>query len=75
MALVLAAAVSLVLAVVFGGVFVWQHLLLDVMLLGYVALAARMGAVERERASKVTNLQLVGRNEGQPSYLRAVGER
>lgn len=75
MALVMAAVVSLVLAVVVGGVFVWQHLLIDAFLVGYVALAARMGAIERERSSKVTNLRVVGSNEGQPSYLRAVGDR
>lgn len=75
MALVMAAVVSLVLAVIFGGVFVWQHLLIDAFLIGYVALAARMGAIERERGSKVTNLRVVGSNEGQPSYLRAVGDR
>lgn len=75
MALVMAAVVSLVLAVVVGGVFVWQHLLIDALLIGYVVLAARMGAIERERASKVTNLRVVGSNDGQPSYLRAVGER
>ena len=73
---VMAAAVSLVLAVVFGGVFVWQHLLIDVLLLAYIGLAARMGAVERERSAKVTNLRVVGgQNSGSPSYLRAVGER
>ncbi len=75
MALVMAALISLVLAVAIGGVFVWQHLLLDVLLFGYVALAARTGAIERERSSKVTSLRIVGSNEGQPSYLRAVGDR
>jgi Mg2+/citrate symporter len=75
MALLMAAVVSLVLAVTVGGVFVWQHVLIDALLVGYVVLAARMGAIERERASKVTNLRVVGSNEGQPSYLRAVGER
>jgi hypothetical protein len=76
MAFVIAAVVSLVLAVVFGGAFVWQHLLIDALLVGYVALAARMGALERERSAKVTNLHLVGgQNAGSPSYLRAVGER
>lgn len=75
MALVMAAVVSLVLAVAVGGVFVWQHVLIDVLLVGYVALASRMGAIESERGSKVTNLRVVGSNEGQPSYLRAVGDR
>ncbi len=75
MALVMAAVVSLILAVMVGGVFIWQHLLIDALLVGYVVLAARMGAIERERASKVTNLRVVGSNEGQPSYLRAVGDR
>ena len=75
MALVMAVLVSLVLAVAFGGSFVWQHILLDILLIGYVAIAARVGAVERERAAKVTNLRVVGRNDAQPSYLRAVGER
>ena len=76
MAFVIAAVVSLVLAVLFGGAFVWQHLLIDALLVGYVALAARMGALERERSAKVTNLHLVGgQNAGSPSYLQAVGER
>ena len=75
MAFVMAAVASLVLAVVFRGVFVWQHLLIDGLLLAYVAVAARMGAMERERSAKVTNLRVVGQNSGSPSYLRAVGER
>ena len=75
MALVMAALVSLVLAVTLRGVFVWQHLLIDVLLVAYVGLAARMGAIERERGSKVTNLHVAGTNTGQPAYLRAVGER
>ena len=76
MALVMAAFVSLVLAVAFRGAFVWQHILLDILLVAYVAVAARVGAIERERAAKVTNLQIVGgRNHAQPSYLRAVGDR
>lgn len=80
MALVIAAVVSLGLAVTAGGIFVWQHLLLDALLIGYVALAARTGALERERAAKVTNLRVVGSNgsssnAAQPSYLRAVGQR
>lgn len=76
MALVMAAVVSLALAVVFGGAFVWQHLLIDVLLVGYVVVAARVGAIERERASKVTNLRLVGgQNQGPAPFLRAVGDR
>jgi len=76
MALVMAAVVSLFLAVVFRGAFVWQHLLIDGMLVAYVVVAARVGAIERERASKVTNLHVVGgQSQGQPPYLRAVGDR
>ena len=75
MALVMAAVVSLVLAIAFGGPFIWQHVIIDVMLVAYVALAARVGAIERERGSKVTSLPVMGSNDGQPSYLRAVGER
>jgi Mg2+/citrate symporter len=75
MAFVMAAVVSLVLAVAFRGVFVWQHLLIDGLLVAYVALAARMGAMERERSAKVTSLRVVGQNPGSSSYLRAVGER
>ncbi len=63
-------------ALVFGGAFVWQHLLIDGLLLAYVVVAARMGALERERSTKVTNLRVVGgQNTGSPSYLRAVGDR
>lgn len=76
MALVMAAIVSLLLAVVFGGAFVWQHLLIDALLVGYVIVAARIGAAERERAAKVTDLRIVGgQNSDRPSYLRAVGDR
>jgi len=75
MALVMAALVSLVLAVAVGGVFIWQHVLIDVLLVGYVLLAARMGAIERERGSKVTNLPVMNTSGAQPSYLRAVGDR
>ncbi len=76
MALVMASVVSLGLAVVFGGAFVWQHILIDVFLVAYVVVAARIGALERERASKVTNLRLVGgQNQGPAPFLRAVGER
>ena len=73
---VIAAMVSLVLAVAVGGSFIWQHLLLDVTLVGYVYYAARAGAAERERSAKVTNLRVVGgRSMAQPTFLRAVGER
>ena len=75
MALVMAAVVSLLLGLVLGGIFWWQHLLLDVLLVGYVALAARIGAAERERANKVTSLRLVGAEESSVRHLRAVGER
>jgi hypothetical protein len=73
---VIAAVVSLVLAVVVGGVFVWQHLLIDGLLVGYVVYAARAGALERERSSKVTSLRVVSaRPASQPPFLRAVGDR
>ncbi len=76
MALVMAAVVSLALAVVFGGAFVWQHLLIDALLVAYVVIAARVGSIERERASKVTSLRLVGgQNQGPAPFLRAVGDR
>ncbi len=73
---VLAAFVSLVLAVLVGGVFVWQHLLIDLSLVGYVVYAARAGSLERERSAKVTILRVVGnRSQAQPTFLRAVGDR
>ena len=76
MGFVMAAGVSLVLAVVLGGAFVWQHLLIDAALLTYVFYAARAGAAERERAAKVTELRLVGpQSTVQPTFLRAVGDR
>ena len=69
--------VSLGLAVVLGGIFVWQHLLIDALLVVYVAYAARAGALERERNRKVTNLHAVPTGLVRPEtpYLRAVGDR
>ncbi len=51
-----AVAVSLLLAVVFRGIFIWQHLLLDAVLAGYLVLASRAGANETMRLQKVTYL-------------------
>ncbi len=72
---VIAAVVSLVLAVVIGGIFIWQNLIIDAALVGYVYYAARAGAIEREQAAKVTNLRIVGnRRSSKPAFLRAVGD-
>lgn len=75
LALVMAAVVSGVLALTAGGLFVWQHLLIDVLLVGFVVMAARVGAIERERRAKVTNLRVVGSTAVPTQHLRAVGDR
>ncbi len=70
---VMAAVISLGLAIAFRGAFVWQHLLIDGMLAVYVYYAARAGALETERSKKVTSLRAVP--SARPTYLRAVGDR
>ena len=74
---VMATAASLVLAIAFGGIFVWQHLMIDAFLVGYVAFAARAGALEHERSAKVTNLRVVPNTPAAvpAPFLRAVGDR
>ena len=74
MALVISVAVSAVLAVALQGIFIWQFGLLTFMLLGYLGLAARAGAHEAERGSKVTYLT-AGRAESKPVQIQAVGDR
>jgi hypothetical protein len=73
MALVLSVMVSAVLAAVMQGIFVWQLGLLGLMLVTYFGLAARAGAYEAERGSKVTYLN-AGRTSN-PVQIQAVGER
>jgi hypothetical protein len=73
LALVIATVVAAVLAVVLRGIFVWQLSLLFVLLLAYVLLAARAGARELERGSKVTYLHST--SERRPVQIQAVGER
>ena len=73
LALGISAVVSLILAVIWGHPFVYQHLVLDVLLVGYIALAAKAGAAQRERGSKVTVLKLE-RTEA-PAFARAANGR
>lgn len=73
MALVIAVVVSAVLAIALQGIFVWQVGLLAIMLLGYVGLAARAGAYEAERGTKVAYLNADRTNS--PVQIQAIGER
>lgn len=81
LALLIAAGISLLLAIVFRGVFIWQHLLIDGLLIGYTVLAARAGANENMRRQKVTYLDTSsgGSTALGPSrpvgYARAAGDR
>lgn len=69
LALAIAAVVSLGLAVFVGGVFVVQHIVIDVMFVVYVAMAARAGAAQQERGAKVT---ILGRDQiSNPVYAKA----
>ncbi len=54
----IAAVVSLVLAIVFRGAFVVQNLIIDVLLVAYTVMAARVGGVQREQGAKVTMLNV-----------------
>ncbi len=69
LALVFAAVVSLGFAVALGGIFVAQHLLIDVLLVGYVAAASRAGSLETERRQKVSYLGDASESV-RPAYLR-----
>lgn len=73
MALIIAAVVSLGLAVAFRGVFIVHHLLMDALLVGYMLLAARAGAMESERQAKVSYLT-PNRPAASPISIRAVSE-
>ena len=73
LALLLSTVIAGILAIVLQGIFVWQVTLLFVMLLGYVALAARAGAHESERGSKVTYLNTAVENR--TVQIQAVGDR
>ncbi len=72
MALVIAAVVSLVFAIIWRGLFIWNHLIMDALLIGYALLTARMGAIATERA-KVTYLAPAPRNAAM--NIKAVAER
>jgi hypothetical protein len=74
LALGFAVVVSLVLAVAFRGIFIWQHILLDLLFVGYVVLASRAGANELARSQKVTYLGST--TQRRPNeYAKAVGDR
>ena len=74
LALVLAAVVSLGLALAMRGIFVAQHLLIDVLLVGYVVAAARAGSLETERREKVSYLGEAN-DSVSPAYLRTGSDR
>ncbi|MEZ5341904.1 MAG: hypothetical protein R2706_10775 [Acidimicrobiales bacterium] len=69
LALVIAAVVSAGLALVAGGIFVAQNLLLDVALVGYVVAAARAGSAEAERRNKVAYIGAPNESLS-PAYAR-----
>ncbi len=74
LALCISVVVSLVLAIAFRGVFIAQHLLMDALLLGYIVLAARAGALEADRATTVTYLTPKPA-QNNAMYIQAVNER
>ena len=73
LALGLSVVVAAILALVFGGLFVGQLVVLAVALASYVGLAAMAGAREAERGAKVRYLN-AGRTV-EPARVRAVAER
>lgn len=74
LALVIAAVVSLGFAVALGGIFVAQNLFIDVLLVGYLAAAARAGSLETERRQKVSYLGDTSESV-RPAYLRTGSDR
>ena len=74
LALVIAAVTSLGLAVVFGGVFVTLHLVMDVLLVSFLGLAA-VASRPRERSATVVRLRPARPLTMQPRYARVAGER
>lgn len=69
----IATVVSLFCAVFFGGIFVVQNVVIDVLLVAYVVMAARAGAAQHERGAKVTRLNV--ENIPNPVYARAANGR
>ena len=70
-----AVLVSLAGAALIGGVFVFVHILIDIVALGYVVMLARLKRVQDERAQKVRTLPVVtqrGRS-AEPVLLRSSG--
>lgn len=63
-----AAAITLVLTVLMGGVALWFHLLADVLVAGYVFLLVQIRRTEAERAAKVRFLP-TARPAPQPAAL------
>jgi hypothetical protein len=68
LALCISAVTSLLLGVAFGGVFWALHIVMDVLVVGFVGLAARAGAIEWEQRQKVTYLQDYDRGEQPVDY-------
>lgn len=75
LALLMAAGTSLVLALLFQGIFWWQNLLLDALLIGYTVMAARAGAAEQLRTQNVTYLGSSMQQHDDSGYARAAGDR
>ncbi len=72
--LVMAAGASFVIALVMNGIFWWQHLLLDAVLVGYIVVASRAGAAENMRSQNVSYLG-ANQQSGGGGFARAVGDR
>lgn len=73
MALAICVVVSAILAIAFRGLFVWNMAIFLAAFAGYTLLAARAGAAESERASKVAFI-----DPGRPTsalQIKAVAER
>lgn len=73
MALVICVVVSGILAIIFRGLFVWNAVIFVAALVGYTLLAARAGAAEAERKSKVTFIDPARTSSG--LQIKAVAER
>ena len=61
MALCISVVTSLLLGIAFGGIFWALQISMDLLLAGFIGLAARAGAIETEQRQKVTYLDDYGR--------------
>ncbi len=63
LSLCISVVTSLLLGIAFGGIFWALQISMDVLLAGFIGLAARAGAIETEQRQKVTYLDDYGRHE------------